>query len=64
MNISTKFQLHPPYGEFFFLLFHKFGVSVAMATNQSNSAFLTKFIWLIEYYSRNITVKLLSKYLQ
>ena len=32
--------------------------------NQSNSDILTKFIWLVEDHSRNISVKLLSKYLQ
>ena len=31
--------------------------------NQSNSVVWTKFIWLVEDYSRNISVKLLSKYL-
>ena len=49
MNISTKFQLHPPYGfwgEDFWIFFRK------------------KFIWLIEDHSGNISVKLLSKYLQ
>ena len=31
--------------------------------NQSKSVILTKFIWLVEDYSKNISVKLLSKYL-
>ena len=36
MNISTKFQLHPSYGFWrdFWIFFHKFNISVAMATNQ------------------------------
>ena len=37
MNISVKFQLHPPHGFWgygFWIFFHKFNVSVAMATNQ------------------------------
>ena len=36
MNISTKFQRHPPYsfwGEDFLTYFRKFSVLVAMATN-------------------------------
>ena len=32
--------------------------------NQLNSAVWTKIIWLVEDYSRNISVKLMSKYLQ
>ena len=37
MNITTKFQLYPPYGfwgDDFLLFFRKFSISVAMATNQ------------------------------
>ena len=37
MNISTKFQLYPPYGSeemIFIHFFRKFKVSVAMAINQ------------------------------
>ena len=37
MNISTKFQLYPPYGSeemIFVHFFRKFKVSVALATNQ------------------------------
>ena len=37
MNISAKFQLHSTYGfwgDGFLFYFHKFSVSVAMATNQ------------------------------
>ena len=40
MNISAKFQLHPPYGfweDDFLIFFHKFILSVAMATNQISS---------------------------
>ena len=32
--------------------------------NQSNLAFRTRFMWLAENYSRNISIKRLSKYLQ
>ena len=32
--------------------------------NQLNSAVWTRCIWLVEDYSRNVSVKLLSKYLQ
>ena len=42
-------------------LFRKFSLSDAMFTNQ---AIWTKFIWLVEDYSKIISVKLLSKYLQ
>ena len=38
MNISAKFQIYPPYGfwgDDFLIFFHKFSLSVAMATNQS-----------------------------
>ena len=37
MYISAKFQLYPPYGfggDGFLIFFHKFSISVAMATNQ------------------------------
>ena len=66
VNISAKFQLHPPNGfrgddfEFFFWQILNFSCH----GNQSNSADWTQFIWLVENYSRNISVKLLSKYLQ
>ena len=39
-NISAKFQLHPPYGfwgDDFLILFHKFSLSVAMATIKFSS---------------------------
>ena len=68
MNISAKFQLHAPYGfwgDDFLIFFCKFILSVVMATNQnSNSAVWTKFIRLVDDYSRNISEKLLSEYLQ
>ena len=51
MNISTKFQLYSPYG-------------FCCPGNQSDSAVWTKFMWLVEDYSRNISVKLLSKRMQ
>ena len=37
MNMYAKFQLHPPYGfweEDFWIIFRKFTLYVAMATNQ------------------------------
>ena len=37
MNMYAKFQLHPPYGfweEDFLIIFQKFTLDVAMATNQ------------------------------
>ena len=66
MNISTKFQHHPPYGFWgddfltFFSQIYPFGCH----GNQSNSAVWTKFICLEEDYSKNISENLLSKYLQ
>ena len=53
MNISVKFQLHPPYGfwgDDFLIFFRKFNILVAMATNplnQSNSAVWKKFIYML-----------------
>ena len=75
MNISAEFQLYPPNSlseeMTFYICFRKFSLSVAMATNQFschdsqlNSAVWTKFIGLVEDYSWNNSVKLLSKYLQ
>ena len=65
-NISAKFQLHPPYG--FpggdFLIFFSQIWPFSCHGNQLNSEVWTKFIYLVEDYSRNIYVKLLSKYLQ
>ena len=43
-------------------LFRKFSLSVAMATNQNQH--FGQNSWLVEDYSKNISVKLLSKYLQ
>ena len=63
MNIFAKFQLHAPYGFWFFNIFsqiYPFGCH----GNQSNSAVWTKFVCLVEDYPRNISEKLLSKYLQ
>ena len=57
MNISAEFQLHPPLmasEEMIFEFFRKFSFWLPW----------TKFICLVEDYSRNISVKLLSKYLQ
>ena len=37
MNVSTQFQLHPPYGfleEDVWIFFRKFSISATMATNQ------------------------------
>ena len=61
MNISTKFQLHHLMAseEMIFA-----NLAFGCHGNQSNSAVWTKFIWLVQDYSRNISVKLLSKFLQ
>ena len=66
MNISAKFQLRPPYGfcgDDFFNIFSRI-YPFGCHGNQPNSAVWTKFVCLVEDYSRNISVKLLSKYLQ
>ena len=66
MNISAKFQLHPPYGFWgddfliFFLRIYPFSCH----GNQSNSAIWTKFMFAVEDFSRNSSVKRLLKYLQ
>ena len=69
MNMSAMFQLHPPYsfwGKDFLIFFRKFLFmlpkiySLCCHGNQSNSAISTKFIWIIEDYSRNISVKNLN----
>ena len=62
INISATFPLYPPYG-FFLIFLLKFSLSIAMATNQIQR-FGQKRICLVEDNSRNISVKLLSKYLQ
>ena len=62
-NISAKFQLHSHYvfwGDDFVLEIWPF----CCHGNQSNIEVWTKIICLAEDYSRNISVKLLSKYLQ
>ena len=62
MNISAKFCFMPLMASDFFFIFlqiYPFGCH----GNQSNSAVSTKFICLVENYSRNISEKLLSKYL-
>ena len=64
MNISAKFQLYPPHGfwvDDFWIFFLKFSILVA---NQNNSEVWTKIICLLEDYSMNISIKLLSKYMQ
>ena len=64
-NNSAKFQLYPPnsfWGVYFLIYFRKFTLFVDMVTNQI-LRFWTKFVWIVEDYSRNISVKM-SKYLQ
>ena len=66
MNISAKFQLHIPYGfwgDDCFIFVRKVSVSVAMTTNRKMEIW-KHFLCLVEDYSRNISEKLLSKYLQ
>ena len=66
MNIYAKFQLHPPYGfweEDFWIFFseiYPFGCH----GNQSKSVIWTKFIQLVEDYSRHISVISFSTYLR
>ena len=63
MNISAKFQLFPLMASeemIFEYFFRKFSLSVAMATNQIQRLGQNSYV----SYSRNISVKLLSKYLQ
>ena len=65
MNISEKFQLHLPYVfwvDAFWIFF--MNLSFQLPWQPINLAVWTKFICLVEDYSRNISVKLLSKYLQ
>ena len=72
MNNSAKFQLYPPYSFWevdVSIFIRKFNISVAIATNQikvlqQNRYVWTKMICLVEEHSTNISVKLLSKYLQ
>ena len=65
MNMYAKFQLHPLMAseEKIFNIFSKI-YPLCCHGNQSNSAIWTKFIWIIEDYSRNISVEKNSKYLQ
>ena len=67
MNIYAMCQLHLPHGfwgdDFWrkkTCMFSHFDCH----GNQSNSVVWTKFIYLVKDYSRNISVKLLSKYMQ
>ena len=56
-NIPAKFQLYPPYGfrgDDFWNFFGKFSFSVAIKFSSSD-----KIHMLVEYYTRNISVKLL-----
>ena len=48
MNISEKFQLHPPYcfwGDDFLIIFREFILSVAMATNQIQQFGQNSYVW-------------------
>ena len=46
MDISAKFQLHPPYGfRSDFFNFCKFSLSVAMATNQIQRFGPNSYVW-------------------
>ena len=58
MNISAKFELHPPYGfwdDFFVYIFRKFILSIA--TNQIQRFGQNLYSYLAEDYSRNTSVK-------
>ena len=58
-NNSAKFQLYPPnsWGGVDFWIFFSKIYPLCCHGNQSNSAIWTKFIWIVEDYSRNISVK-------
>ena len=48
MDMAAKFQLHPPYGFRGYdalIFFHKFSLSVAMATNQIQRFKQNSFVW-------------------
>ena len=60
MNISAMFQLMPLTASDFLSIFSQIYL-FGCHGNQSNSAVWTKFICLVEDYSRNISEKLLSK---
>ena len=48
MNISAKFQLHPPYGfrgDIFLIFFCEFILLVAMATNQIQRFGQNSYVW-------------------
>ena len=55
MNMYAKFQLHSPYS--IYNIFSKIYPLCSHDGNQSNSAIWTKFIWIIQDYSSNISVK-------
>ena len=60
MIMYAKFQLHSPFdfwGEDFLIFFFSKIYPLCCHGNQSNSAVWTKFIWIVEDYSRNISVK-------
>ena len=62
-NNSAKFQLYPLnsfWGVDFLIFFSKI-YPLCCHGNQSNSAIWTKFIWIVEDYSRNISVKKIYK---
>ena len=67
MNISTNKSINfIPLMASEQMIFEYFFVNLSFGChgNQSNSAVWTKFTHLVEDYSRNISVKLLSKHLQ
>ena len=60
MNISAKFQLHPPYGfwgDDFWIFFRKFILSVAMATDQIQQFGQNSYVW----YGRGLLKEHLCK---
>ena len=65
MNIYAKFQLQPPLRLLRRRFLNIFFENLSFYGNQSKSAIWTKFIRLVEDYSRNISVKTsCQKYLQ
>ena len=67
MNMYAKFQLRPPYGfweeDFLNVFFFSENLAFQLPWSPIKISDLDK-IHMVEDYSRNISVKLLSKYLQ
>ena len=66
INISAKFQLYRPYGflgvDLLFFVVENLAILATTATSQIQR--IGQMIYLVQDHSRNISVKLLLKYLQ